>query len=190
LEERMPFEFTPHALAGVVLIRPRVFRDTRGEFLETYRYSEFEAAGIRGPFRQDNCSVSSRGVLRGIHYQLPPRSQGKLVFVARGSVWDVCVDLRRHSPTFRKSFGITLSEHNHLMLYVPPGFGHGFVVTSDSAHFLYKCTEEYDPAAERGIRWDDPDLAIAWPLREVMVSAKDSGLPRLAHAEVFEAAPP
>jgi dTDP-4-dehydrorhamnose 3,5-epimerase len=186
----MPFEFTPQDLSGLVLIRPRVFGDSRGSFFESYKRSEFEAAGIREAFVQDNCSVSSRGVLRGIHYQLPPRAQGKLVSVTRGSVWDVCVDLRKRSATFGRWFGVTLSEENHLMAYVPPGFGHGFVVLSESAQFLYKCTQEYDPSAERGVRWDDPELAIQWPLRDVVVSAKDAALPLLAQAAPFETSPP
>ena len=186
----MPFEFEPQALKGVVLIRPRVFSDPRGFFFESYKHSDFEAAGISGPFVQDNYSVSSRGVLRGIHYQLPPRTQGKLVYAPRGSVWDVCVDLRRGSETFGRSLGVTLSEENHLMLWVPPGFGHGFVVLSDTAHFLYKCTKEYDLSAERGVRWDDPDLAIAWPLRDVSVSPRDAALPRLADAAVFPVSDP
>ena len=182
----MAFEFIAQALPDVVLVQPQVFGDTRGGFLETYKQSEFEAAGIRERFVQDNHSISSRGVLRGVHYQLPPRAQGKLVWVTQGAVWDVCVDLRRESDSFGQWCGADLTGENHAMLYVPPGFGHGFVVLSEIAHFQYKCTQEYAPSSERGIRWDDPDLAIDWPLRDVTVSEKDASLPWLAEAEVFE----
>jgi len=178
------FEFLPQALDGVVLVRPRVLADRRGWFLESFRGQEFEAAGIQGPFVQDNCSLSRGGVLRGIHYQLPPSEQGKLVWVPRGEVWDVCVDLRRGSPSFGHWFGTTLSDENHLMLWVPPGFGHGFVALSDEALTLYKCTAVYDREAERGVRWDDPDLAIDWPIRDVILSEKDAALPPLAKADV------
>jgi dTDP-4-dehydrorhamnose 3,5-epimerase len=182
----MPFEFRPQSLKGLVLIAPRVFGDARGSFLETYRASEFEAAGIREHFVQDNFSISSRGVIRGLHYQLPPSAQGKLVCVTHGTVWDVCVDLRRSSDTFGRWSGETLSAENHRMLYVPPGFGHGFVALTDVAHFQYKCTREYDPKAERGVRWDDATLAIPWPLRDGAVSAKDAALPPLSKAELFD----
>ncbi len=185
----MPFEFSPLSLEGPLLILPRVFGDPRGFFLESYKQSEFEAAGVHEAFVQDNHSVSTRGVLRGIHYQLPPHSQGKLVRVTSGSVWDVCVDLRKNSATFGQWLGMELTDENHKMLYVPPGFGHGFVVTSERAHFQYKSTQEYDPSAERGIRWDDPDLAIDWPIKDVCVSDKDAALPRLSDAEVFETSP-
>jgi dTDP-4-dehydrorhamnose 3,5-epimerase len=182
----MPFEFRPQPLEGLVLIVPRVFGDARGSFLETYRESEFAAAGIRERFVQDNFSVSSRGVIRGLHYQLPPSAQGKLVCVTQGTVWDVCVDLRRRSATFGRWRGETLSAENRAMLYVPPGFGHGFVALTDKAHFQYKCTREYDPRAERGVRWDDATLAIDWPLRDGTVSAKDAALPLLSEADLFD----
>ncbi len=185
----MPFEFSPTPLDGPVVIRPRVFEDPRGYFLESYKHSEFEEAGIPTAFVQDNHSVSTRGVLRGIHYQLPPHAQGKLVRVTQGAVFDVCVDLRRDSDRFGRWYGLELSEDNHTMLYVPPGFGHGFVVTSERAHFQYKCTAEYDPDAEQGVRWDDPDLAIDWPIRDVVVSERDEALPALADASVFETSP-
>ena len=184
----MPFEFQPLPIAGPILVKPQVFGDDRGFFLETYKQSAFEAAGIPGPFVQDNQSRSARGVLRGIHYQVPPHAQGKLVWVTEGAVWDVCADLRRSSPTFGQWSGVHLRAEEHTMLYLPPGFGHGFVVLSDTADFLYKCTAEYSPAAERGVRWDDPDLAIDWPLEglDVTVSTKDAALPLLADVEVFE----
>ncbi len=182
----MPFEFVPQSLPGVVVIRPQVFSDSRGFLLETYRKSAFVSAGIREEFVQDNHSHSKRGVLRGIHFQRPPCAQGKLVRVVEGTVWDVCVDLRRESPTFGRWCGLELSGTNHTMVYVPPRFGHGFVVVSDGAHFLYQCTAEYDPARESGVRWDDPVLDIEWPLRDVHVSDKDARLPLLADAPVFE----
>ena len=184
----MPFEFRQTAL-GLILIQPRVFHDPRGAFLECYKQSDFEAAGIAGPFVQDNHSVSKRGVLRGLHYQLPPRDQGKLVFVTEGRVWDVSVDIRRNSETFGQWHSVELSAENHTMLYVPPGFGHGFLVTSERAHVLYKCTAEYDVRLERGVRYDDPDLAIEWPGKDVLVSEKDSALPWLSEADVFETHP-
>ena len=170
----------------MIVVQPRVFGDPRGYFLESYKQDEFEAAGITENFVQDNHSVSAMGVLRGLHYQLPPHAQGKLVRVTHGAVWDVCVDLRRGSETFGQWFGAELSDTNHTMVYVPPGFGHGFVVLSERAHFLYKCTEAYDAGCERGIRWDDPDLAIDWPVRDVTVSEKDAVLPPFKEATVFE----
>lgn len=185
----MPFEFCPQVLEGVISIHPRLFGDARGRFLESYRREDFLAAGIGEPFVQDNFSTSSRGVLRGLHYQLPPHAQGKLVWVTRGTVFDVCVDLRRYSSTFGQWLGEELDGERHEMLYIPPGFGHGFVVLSEQAEFFYKCTAQYAPESERGIRWDDPDLAIDWPLTDVIVSAKDAALPRLADADVFESPP-
>lgn len=185
----MPFEFTPQPLAGVVTIRPRVLRDARGCFFESYKASEFHAAGITAPFVQDNDSVSTRGVLRGIHYQLAPHAQGKLVWVVQGTVWDVCVDLRRGSPSLGRWFGTTLSDENRTMVFMPPGCGHGFLVLSETAHVHYKCTQEYVREAERGVRWDDPTLAIDWPLRDVVVSAKDAALPSLSGAALSEGTP-
>ena len=185
----MPFEFIPQALSGLMLIRPRVFPDERGFFLETWKRSDFEAAGIAADLLQDNHSFSHHGALRGLHYQLPPHEQGKLVRVVEGRVFDVCVDLRRASPTFGHWEGLQFDGGRHEMLYVPPGFAHGFVVLSASAHFLYRCTREYAPGAERGIRWDDSDLAIDWPLRDVVVSSKDAALPSFRKADVFEDLP-
>ncbi|MGE0193940.1 MAG: dTDP-4-dehydrorhamnose 3,5-epimerase [Planctomycetota bacterium] len=186
----MPFEFEPLDLAGVVLVRARVMEDARGHFLEAYKCSAFEGAGIAGPFVQENVSRSGRGVLRGIHYQLSPHAQGKVVQVTAGSVFDVCVDLRRGSPTFGSWLGRRLDADRYEMLYVPPGFGHGFVVLSETADVSYRCTAEYAPASERGVRWDDRDLAISWPVADPIVSAKDAALPPLRQAEVFEAPQP
>ncbi len=150
-------------LPGVLLIKPKVFGDARGYFQETFQAKRYEDAGIVGPFVQDNVSLSQKGVLRGIHFQ-NPNPQGKLVYVLQGEVFDVAVDLRRGSPTFGQWCGEYLSAENHHQLWVPPGFGHGFCVTSDSALFAYKCTDYYDPPSEYCLRWDDPDVGVTWPL--------------------------
>ncbi|HOX31114.1 MAG TPA: dTDP-4-dehydrorhamnose 3,5-epimerase [Spirochaetales bacterium] len=181
----MSFTFKELGIPGLALVQPRVFPDERGFFLETYKRSEFAAAGIGADFVQDNHSRSSRGTLRGLHYQLPPFAQGKLVRVLLGRVWDVAVDLRPSSPTFRRWLGTELSDENNAMLWIPPGFAHGFVALSETAHLAYKCTAEYDKASERGIRWDDTELAVGWPIREVLVSPKDASLPGLGEAELF-----
>jgi dTDP-4-dehydrorhamnose 3,5-epimerase len=175
----MPFSFEKTPLEGVLIVRPRVFDDDRGFFFESYKASEFRAAGIDQAFVQDNHSRSDRGVLRGLHMQLPPHAQAKLVRVTRGSVWDVAVDMRKGSATFGRWFGLELSETNRTMLFIPRGFAHGFVTLSEQAELQYKCDAEYDKASELGVRWDDPDLAIDWPLADVHVSAKDAALPFL-----------
>jgi len=173
----MPFAFTALQIRDVILIEPRVFPDQRGHFLESYKRSEFEANGITLRFVQDNHSVSSAGTLRGLHFQLDPAAQGKLVRVVRGAVWDVAVDIRPASRTYLQWVAEELNEVNHKMLYIPPGFAHGFVALENDTHFLYKCTAEYARDLERGIRWDDPDLAIRWPLQHPTVSEKDAALP-------------
>jgi dTDP-4-dehydrorhamnose 3,5-epimerase len=175
----MPFTFTSGPLEGLVVVEPRRFRDERGFFMETYHESEFRAAGIGEPFVQDNHSRSSKGVLRGLHFQVGQKAQGKLVRAVAGAIWDVAVDIRPASSTYGSWWGIELSADNALMLYLPPGFAHGFLTLSEEAQVIYKCTAEYDKASEAGIRWDDPDLAIDWPSREVIVSAKDAALPPL-----------
>ena len=175
----MPFYFDSTHLPGLTVVRPKCFSDERGYFMESYKRSEFFAMGISEEFVQDNHSFSSQNVLRGVHFQNHPYEQGKLVRVIEGAVWDVAVDLRPESPTYTKWFGIELNSTDGTMLYVPPGFGHGFVVLSDSAHFVYKCTAEYVPASDAGIRWNDPDLAIDWPVAEPIVSQKDADLPYL-----------
>ena len=172
----MPFKFDDIFLKGVKIICPKVFSDSRGFFMESYKKSDFEKIGILENFIQDNHSCSDRGVLRGIHFQNEPHAQGKLVRVVRGSVWDVAVDLRNNSTTYGKYFGIELTEKNHTMFYIPPGFGHGFLTLEDNTHFLYKCTEEYAPEFDSGIKWDDPFLNIEWPITEdmnVCISDKD-----------------
>ncbi len=174
------------ALPGVKLIEPRVFGDDRGFFMETWNVRAFAEAGLDLAFVQDNHSRSARHVLRGLHFQIA-NPQGKLVRVTAGAVFDVAIDLRRSSPDFGRWVGYELSEANKRMLWVPPGFGHGFVVLSESADFLYKCTALYDPAAERAVRWDDPVLGIDWHLGGAtpILSAKDAAAPLLANAEVF-----
>ncbi len=156
------FTFTQTEIPGVVVIEPRVFGDARGYFMETYKETDFAAAGIPGPFVQDNQSRSSRGVLRGLHFQ-KQHTQGKLVRVTLGEVYDVAVDCRPHSPTFGKWVGVTLSAENKKMFYIPEGFAHGFLVLSDVAEFCYKCTDLYDPTSEGGIPFDDPTVAVQWP---------------------------
>jgi dTDP-4-dehydrorhamnose 3,5-epimerase len=174
------------AIPGVVIIEPKVFGDDRGFFYESYNQQRFEELTGSAPvFVQDNHSRSARGVLRGLHYQIQ-QTQGKLVRVTSGEVFDVCVDLRRSSPTFGKSVSVILSAENHRQFWVPPGFAHGFLVTSDSAEFLYKTTDYYAAQYERSLLWNDPALGIEWPLQqEPLLSVKDkAGIP-LASAEVF-----
>lgn len=181
----MPFTFVSTGIEGVVIIEPGVFSDDRGFFLESFKATDFRSAGIDVSFVQDNHSKSARGVLRGLHFQKPPYAQGKLVRVLEGVVWDVAVDLREGSPTFGRWFGLELSADNHRMLYIPPGFAHGFVTLSNTAQFFYKCTGEYRKESEAGVRWNDPTLAIEWPLTDVTVSEKDRMLPMLKDAYRF-----
>ena len=176
-------------LPGVLLLEPRVFGDARGFFLESWNRKTFAEAGkdlgLDLDFVQDNHSRSAKGVLRGIHYQLH-QPQGKLVRVASGAVFDVAVDLRRASPHFGQWTGHELSADNHRMMWVPPGFGHGFLVLSETADFLYKTTDYYAPEWDRGVRWDDADIGIAWPLDGApQLSAKDQVQPLLRDAEVY-----
>ena len=171
----------------VLVVEPKVHGDPRGFFYESYNQQSFKAAtGLSPNFVQDNHSRSAKGVLRGLHYQIR-QPQGKLVRVVRGSAYDVAVDLRRGSPTFGRWVGVELSEENHRQLWVPEGFAHGFVVTSESADFLYKATDYYAPEHERCIAWDDPEIGIEWPLPgPPSLSAKDAAGVSLANAEVFE----
>jgi dTDP-4-dehydrorhamnose 3,5-epimerase len=173
-------------LAGLLVIEPRVFGDTRGFFLETFQAERYRDWGLPVTWVQDNLSRSRRGTLRGLHYQrhFP---QGKLVYVTRGCVWDVAVDLRRSSPTFGQWHAEELSDENHRQMYLPPGFAHGFCVTSDTADFAYKCTAPYQPSDERTLLWSDPALSIPWPdITPRLLSPKDElGLP-LADADVYE----
>lgn len=168
------------ALAGVVVIEPKVFGDDRGFFLETFQEQRYrDEAGINLPFVQDNHSRSSKGVLRGLHFQ-KTKPQGKLVRVVTGEVYDVAVDINPSSPTYGQYEGVVLSEKNKRQFWVPPGYAHGFVVLSDTADFEYKCTDYYDPSDEDGVLWNDPKIAIDWPLTDVSLSAKDAVLPVLS----------
>jgi dTDP-4-dehydrorhamnose 3,5-epimerase len=180
-------QFKPTAIADVVLLEPRVFSDTRGFFFEAFRANEFAGHGIAGPFVQDNHSGSQGNALRGLHYQIR-QPQGKLVRVLAGEIFDVAVDLRRRSPTFGRSVGVQLTAQNRLQLWVPPGFAHGFYITSDWAEVVYKATDYYAPEWERTLLWNDPALGITWPLRaeRPILSAKDEQGKRLADAEVYE----
>jgi len=176
--------FDETSLPGVVLIEPDVLGDDRGFFMETWNAARFREAGLDLRFVQDNQSRSARGVLRGLHYQ-EPNAQGKLVRCARGALFDVAVDIRRGSPTFGRWYGVELSEQNRLMLWIPPGFAHGFCALTDMADLVYKCTAFYDAASDRAIRWDDPEIGIAWPVTAPTLSAKDAGAPRLQDAPVL-----
>lgn len=178
----MPFEFERLEIPDVILIKPKVFGDERGFFMETYKRPDFESAGIKGEFVQDNHSRSRYGVLRGLHFQREPYAQAKIVRVVRGVIYDVAVDLRKDSPTFGKWVGVILSEFNKWQLYVPRGFAHGFVVLSDVADVVYKVDNVYAPDYEGGIIWNDPDLNIDWPLDEPIISEKDRKWPTLREA--------
>ena len=186
------------ALPDVVMVEPTVISDERGWFMESFNAarlgSALQAMGlpVAPAFVQDNHSCSHAGVLRGLHYQLPPHAQGKLVRVVQGAAWDVAVDIRRHSPHFGRWAGVSLSAANRRQLWIPPGFAHGFLALEDDTQFLYKTTDVYAQACERSIRWDDPMLAIAWPLPDgqpLQLAPKDAQAPALADAEVFEWAP-
>ena len=172
------------ALPGVVIVEPRVFGDDRGFFMETFHSKKYADAGIPGPFVQDNFSRSAKGILRGLHFQ-EPHGQGKLVQVLAGSVYDVAVDVRRGSPTFGRWTAVELSAENRRQLWVPPGFAHGFCVLSERADFFYKCTDFYSPTSERSIAWNDPALAIPWPLSAPLLSPKDAAAPCLKDAPVL-----
>jgi len=173
-------------IPGLLIIEPRVFADQRGYFLESYNQQKLQEAGINTIFVQDNESKSGRGVIRGLHYQLAPFSQTKLVRVIQGSVYDVAVDCRKGSPTFGKAYGLELNEENKLQFFIPKGFAHGFSVLSETAIFSYKCDALYNPATERGIRYNDPALEINWQIdhSEAIVSGKDTILPLFADAEM------
>jgi dTDP-4-dehydrorhamnose 3,5-epimerase len=179
---------TRTAIDDVLVIEPRVFRDARGFFQESFNARVFqESCGFEVNFVQDNHSRSTRGTLRGLHYQLPPAAQGKLVRCAGGEVFDVAVDLRRSSPTFGRWVGELLSAENHRQLWIPAGFAHGFLVVSETADFLYKTTRYYAPNSEQSIRWDDPELAITWPLHDILplVSDKDARAGSFRDAKYF-----
>lgn len=169
-------------LPGVLVIEPQVYTDPRGLFFESYQQERYREAGLHAAFVQDNISHSSQGVLRGLHYQLL-HPQGKLVSVAAGEVFDVCVDIRQGSPTFGQWFSQVLSAQNHWQMFVPAGFAHGFCVTSETATFTYKCTNFYAPGDEYSIRWNDPAIGIDWPLESPLLSDKDAAAPLLSEAQ-------
>ena len=176
----MPFIFKPTALPGVVVIEPEVFPDDRGFFMETYKKSDFIAAGLDVDFVQENHSRSVRGTLRGLHLQRAPRAQGKLVRAIEGEILDVAADIRRESPTFGQWVSVTLSAENRRSVYIPAGYAHGFCVVSPDAQVLYKTTDEYAPELEWGVRWDDPVLGIPWPVSAPRLSSRDSRWPALS----------
>lgn len=181
-------QFIPTEISDVVIVEPKVFGDQRGYFMESWSKRDFAEAGIHAEFVQDNHSRSAQGVLRGLHYQIW-QPQGKLVRVTRGEVFDVAVDMRRSSPSFGQWVGVYLSAENYRMLWVPPGFAHGFYVTSpDGADFQYKCSDYYAPLHERSLRWNDPAVGVAWPLvdgKEPMLAAKDASGSLLSDAETY-----
>ena len=181
----MPFTFKSLKIADVILVEPKVFPDDRGYFMETFKASDFKNANLSTHFVQDNFSFSKKDVIRGLHYQKEPKAQGKLVTVFKGTVWDVAVDIRRQSPTFLQWVAAELNDKNHAMLYIPPGFAHGFVSLTEDVLLLYKCTNEYDPQSDAGICWNDPDIAIPWPVQKPILSEKDRQLPLIHQAEVF-----
>jgi dTDP-4-dehydrorhamnose 3,5-epimerase len=174
------FKFIPTGIDGLVVIEPTVFGDSRGYFMETYQYNAFAAAGLDMTFVQDNQSKSKKGVLRGLHFQ-KRNPQGKLVRVIHGEVFDVAVDLRKNVPSYGHWFGVLLSDENKRQFYIPEGFAHGFLVLSDEAEFVYKCTRLYDPSDEGGLLWNDPDVGIEWPRMGIdfLLSEKDKKNPKL-----------
>ncbi len=178
----MGFKIQVTQIPEVLVLMPDVYQDERGYFMEAFKTSEFRSLGIPDTFVQDNISFSKKGVLRGLHYQKHPHAQGKLVWVPKGRIWDVAVDLRRDSPTFKRWIGLELSSLNHLMLWIPEGFAHGFLALEEGSVVQYKCTREYNRDSERGIRYDDPQLQIEWPPEVLLISEKDRRLPILKEA--------
>lgn len=179
----MPFQFQSLSIPEVILLQPRTNKDERGFFRETFKTSEFAAAGLPSVFAQSNHSHSMRGVLRGLHYQKNPHAQGKLLMTTSGEIFDVAVDIRKGSPTYSKWVGEILSAENGRMIYVPPGFAHGFCVLSEWADLVYQVTAEYNADAERGILWDDPAIGVEWHYANPILSPRDSQLPLLRNAD-------
>lgn len=175
----MPFTFTRLEIPEVILVQPKLFPDDRGFFAETYKMTDFKSNGIEMDFVQDNHSKSKAGVLRGLHYQTNPKAQGKLVRVVSGSVFDVAIDIRKNSPTYGKWVSAILDAKQHNMLWVPPGFAHGVLVLEDDTQLIYKVTEQYSPEHDRCIRWDDPEIAVTWPMSNPDLSEKDLKAPYL-----------
>ena len=181
----MPFTFQPTRLEGVFTVQPKVFSDDRGFFMEVFKASDFKQIGIEKPMTQVNHSSSTRGVLRGLHYQIPPHAQAKLVRCIRGAIFDVAVNIQKNSPQFGQWFGAELSENNKGLLYIPEGFAHGFYTLTEKAEVMYLTTDEYAPTCDRGIVYNDPAIGIAWPEGEMILSDKDMASPVLNEAEVF-----
>ncbi len=179
----MPFNASRLRIPDVILVKPKTFEDSRGEFLETFSKSEFAALGINIDVLQSNESRSAKGVIRGLHYQIRPHAQGKLVQVIKGSIFDVAVDIRRNSNTYGQHVSVFLSDLDHNILWIPPGFAHGFQSLEDGTIVEYKVTEEYHPESERGIVWNDSSVGIRWPIAETRLSPKDSIFPTLEGAE-------
>lgn len=173
----MEFKTTP--IEGLLVIEPKVWRDERGYFFESYSKKTLEQQGIHHEFVQDNQSLSNKGTLRGLHFQAAPFAQGKLVRVIKGKVWDIAVDIRKDSPTYGQYYGCELSEDNNIQFWIPPGFAHGFITLEDNTIFSYMCTNYYDKASEGGLLWNDPDLAIDWGVTSPILSDKDKVLPCL-----------
>ncbi len=179
----MPFTFIKARIDDVVVIQPRILHDGRGFFAEVFKASEFEANGIKETFVQVNHSKSQKNVLRGLHYQLAPKAQAKLISVLKGEILDVAVDIRKGSPSFGQWVSEKLSEDNKRMLYVPVGFAHGFCALTEDVEIMYYCSQEYDPALDRSILWNDPQINISWPVTEPIISPKDAGGKLLKEAE-------
>jgi dTDP-4-dehydrorhamnose 3,5-epimerase len=179
----MPFRFERLKIPDVVVVEPTVFPDERGSFMETYKYSDYAAHGIKDLFIQENHSHSPRRILRGLHYQKSPKAQGKLVRIVVGEIFDVAVDIRRGSATYGEWVGAVISAKNNRILYVPPGFAHGFCVLSEEAEMIYKVTEEYAPEYEAGILWNDADLGVRWPIENPILSPRDRAWPPLKEAD-------
>jgi dTDP-4-dehydrorhamnose 3,5-epimerase len=178
------FQFKKLSIPDIILITPKIFKDARGFFVEIYKKSTFEKIEIKTNFVQDNHSKSNKNVLRGLHYQLPPMEQAKLIICTRGKVFDVVVDIRKGSPHYGKWVGEYLSEENKNMIFIPAGFAHGFLVLSEEAEIIYKINKEYSKEHERGIRWNDPEIGIDWPInKKPILSGKDKNLPNLEKAE-------
>ena len=176
----MPFQFTRTAIADVIVIDPQVIPDQRGFFMETYKRSDFTAVGITDVFVQCNHSKSAKGILRGLHYQMQPKAQGKLMRALGGEIYDVAVDIRKGSPTFGKWCGIHLSEENKRQLFIPEGFAHGFLVLSQDTDVIYKCSEIYFQEDEHGVIWSDPQIGVEWPAQDPILSDKDKSFSRLS----------
>ncbi len=179
----MPFTFSRYGLSGIVLVEQQTFADHRGYFKETYKYGEFAGAGIEETFLQDNLSVSARDVFRGLHFQVPPKAQAKLVTVIRGAILDVVVDLRSESETYLQWMALEISGTEHKALYIPEGFAHGFLTLENDTFVAYKTSAEFCPECERGIRWNDPSIGIVLPVSSPQISEKDAALPLLEELE-------